>query len=210
MLLDAFCHIYKTCAAHNNRLCAILADSKKGLFDQCPAKFFMILQFLYRDVYIADADNAVIQPGLRYITFHKGHHIRHHRHDGNIIGKSQCKVCCRLEAAKNRNVHKLACCLYRRIAKAVDEDCLKAIFFSLLDQPQNIRRSQSFIILTFDRGRTGSDLIRLYFRIRLQIFAHILEHFRCQHIPCDGKQVQDLDAHCNSLLSVRLCKFKIH
>ena len=91
----------------------------------------MILQFLYWDVDITDADNTAIQLSLRYIPFHKGYHVRHHRHDGNIIGKSQCKVCCWLEAAKNRNVHILACCLYCRIAKAVDKDCLKAVFFSL-------------------------------------------------------------------------------
>lgn len=48
----------------------------------------------------------------------------------------------------------LACRLYRRIAKAVDKDCLKAVFLSLFGQPQNIRRSQSLIILTFDRGGT--------------------------------------------------------
>ena len=70
---------------------------------------FMILQFLYWDVYIADADNAAIQPGLRYIPLHIGYHIRQHRHYGNTIGKSQCNMCCWLKAAKNRNVHILTC-----------------------------------------------------------------------------------------------------
>ena len=60
-MLDAFCHIHKTCAAHNDCLCAILSDSKKGLFDQCFAELLVILQFLYRDVDITDADNTAIQ-----------------------------------------------------------------------------------------------------------------------------------------------------
>ena len=113
----------------------------------------MILQFLYGDVYIyrmliMRSFNRALDtfPSIRDTTFGIT------RHDGNIIGKSQCKVCCWLKPPKT-GMSTYSRAFTAGSPKTVDKDCLKTVFFSCFVSLEHLAQP-SLIILTFDRGRS--------------------------------------------------------